>query len=56
MSERDARAPKTTHRADYRPPDYIVRHLSLDFDLEERATLVHARMEIERRASAEIKD
>ncbi len=34
--------PKTIHRLDYRPPDFRVRHLNLDFDLEPRPTTVQA--------------
>jgi aminopeptidase N len=40
--------PRTIRRQDYRPPDFRVRHLTLDFDLEPHATICKARIEIER--------
>jgi aminopeptidase N len=40
--------PRTILRRDYRPPDFRVRHLSLDFDLEPHAIIVKTRIEIER--------
>ncbi|MDB5394697.1 MAG: pepN [Rhodospirillales bacterium] len=40
--------PRTILRHDYRPPDFRVRHLHLDFDLEPYATIVRSRIEIER--------
>jgi len=44
----NAAAPKLIHRCDYRAPDFRVRHLALDFDLEPHGTLVRARMRLER--------
>ncbi len=43
-----APAPRTIRRAEYRPPDFRVSHLHLDFDLEPHATTVKARLEVER--------
>lgn len=40
--------PRTIRRQDYRPPDFKVRHLGLDFDLEPHATIAKARIEMER--------
>jgi aminopeptidase N len=40
--------PRTILRQDYRPPDFRVRHLHLDFDLEPHATIVRSRIELER--------
>jgi aminopeptidase N len=40
--------PRTIRRQDYRPPDFRVKHLRLDFDLEPHATICKARIEIER--------
>ena len=40
--------PRTILRQDYRPPDFRVRHLDLDFDLEPHATIVKARLRLER--------
>jgi len=45
-------APRPIHRLDYRKPDFRVRHLSLDFDLEPQATTVRARLDIERTTDA----
>jgi len=44
--------PRTIRRLDYRPPDFRVRHLSLDFHLEPQATTVRARLDIERTTDA----
>jgi aminopeptidase N len=44
--------PRTILRRDYRPPDFRVRHLGLDFDLEPHATIVKARIDIERSGEA----
>jgi aminopeptidase N len=44
--------PRTILRRDYRPPDFRVRHLGLDFDLEPHATIVKARIDIERAGEA----
>jgi aminopeptidase N len=46
--EAPAAAPQTIRRADYKPPAFRIRHLSLDFDLEPHATIVRARMDIAR--------
>jgi aminopeptidase N len=40
--------PRTILRRDYRPPDFRVRHLHLDFDLEPHATIVKSRIDLER--------
>lgn len=40
--------PRTIRRLDYAPPDFHIVHLHLDFDLEPNATLVKARLKIER--------
>jgi aminopeptidase N len=45
-------APKTIQRLDYRPPDFRIRHLNLDFDLEPGSTTVRARIDIERIAKS----
>jgi aminopeptidase N len=44
--------PRTIHRRDYTPPDFRVRHLGLRFELEPHATIVHARIDLERTGSA----
>jgi aminopeptidase N len=46
-------APRAILRSEYRPPDFRVLHLYLDFDLEAHATIVRARMRIERAGSAQ---
>jgi aminopeptidase N len=46
--EAEGAAPQPIRRADYRPPDFRVAHLFLDFALEPRATIVRSRMEIVR--------
>jgi aminopeptidase N len=43
-----AATPRTIRRLDYRPPDFRVSHLGLDFDLEPNATIVKARLKLER--------
>ncbi len=45
-------APRTIRRLDYRPPDFRVRHLALDFDLHEHETIVRARIDIVRAAGS----
>ena len=44
--------PRAIHLADYRAPDFRINTVHLDFALEAQATLVTARMEIERRGDA----
>jgi aminopeptidase N len=41
-------APRSIQRSDYRPPDFRVTHLGLDFALEPHDTIVRARIAIER--------
>ncbi len=43
-----AAAPPAILRADYRPPDFRILHLGLDFALDPQATTVRARIDIER--------
>ena len=40
--------PQPVRRADYRPPDWQVRAVTLDFDLDAKATRVRARLSVER--------
>jgi aminopeptidase N len=40
--------PHTIRREDYRPPDWLVPEVALDFDLDPAATRVRARMEVRR--------
>ncbi len=47
-----ASSPRAINRLDYRPPAFRVRHLGLDFTLEPDATLVRARIDVERRETA----
>ncbi|MHB8846158.1 MAG: aminopeptidase N [Nitrospirota bacterium] len=42
MSSHDPAAPKTIRLTDYRPPDYLVETVNLQFDLNETRTLVKA--------------
>jgi aminopeptidase N len=44
--------PQTVHRRDYRPADYTIDRVDLDFDLGEEATIVAARLEVRRRAGS----
>ena len=43
-----AEKPQVVHRRDYRPPDYRIDSVDLDFDLREDETLVRARLAIRR--------
>jgi aminopeptidase N len=43
-----AAAPPVIHREDYRPPDWLVPDVSLDFQLDPAATRVRARLEVRR--------
>ncbi len=43
-----AEKPKSVHRLDYRPPDYQIDAVDLDFDLHEESALVRARIELHR--------
>jgi aminopeptidase N len=43
-----AATPRTVRRLDYRPPEFRVRKLDLDFDLHEHDTIVRARIDIAR--------
>ncbi len=47
----DAR-PQLIHRRDYRPPDFLIRHAELDFQLHEECALVGSRLRIHRRPGA----
>ena len=40
--------PQVVHRRDYRPPDYRIDAVELDFDLREDETLVRARLAVRR--------
>ena len=51
MMETDAVSPEPIQRGDYRPADFRIRRLFLDFDLDERATIVRARLDIERQGA-----
>jgi len=46
--------PRAVRLKDYRPPDYRVREIALDFALDPQATRVKARMQVERLASAPV--
>ncbi|WP_114227252.1 MULTISPECIES: aminopeptidase N [Sphingomonas] len=41
-------APAAIHRADYRPPDWLVPAIALDFTLDPERTVVRARLEVAR--------
>jgi aminopeptidase N len=43
-----AEKPQVVHRRDYRPPDYRIESVDLDFDLREDETFVRARLAIHR--------
>ncbi|MDB5662063.1 MAG: aminopeptidase, partial [Sphingomonas bacterium] len=43
-----AQAPHAIRREDYRPPDWLVPEVALDFDLDPQATRVSARLEVRR--------
>ena len=43
-----AEKPEVVHRSDYRPPDYTIDQVSLDFELADEATIVETRMEVRR--------
>ena len=43
--------PRAVRLKDYRPPDYRVREIALDFSLDPDATRVKARMQVERLAA-----
>jgi aminopeptidase N len=43
-----AAPPATIHREDYRPPDWLVPEIELDFDLAAGRTRVRARLQVER--------
>jgi aminopeptidase N len=45
-------APQAIRRLDYRPPDFSVRHLRLDFELDPHRTLVKAQIKLARRPGA----
>ena len=40
--------PAAIHRADYRPPDWLVPAIALEFQLDAERTVVRARLEVER--------
>ena len=46
-----AEKPQVVYRRDYRPPDYRIESVDLDFDLREDETLVRARLAIQRDAA-----
>jgi len=48
MSAGETAPPRTIRRDDYRPPEFRVRQLALDFALDAHATLVKARIDIAR--------
>jgi aminopeptidase N len=50
-SQRDA-APRTIRRQDYRPPEFLVDHVELYFDLDAAATTVRARLTLRRNSAA----
>jgi aminopeptidase N len=43
-----AEKPQVVHRRDYRPPDYRIDSVELEFDLREDETLVHATLAVHR--------
>jgi aminopeptidase N len=43
-----AAPPATIHRGDYRPPDWLVPEISLDFELRAERTIVRASLRVER--------
>ena len=43
-----AAAPSVIRRSDYRPPDWLVPDIALDFDLDAALTSVHARLSVTR--------
>jgi aminopeptidase N len=43
-----AAPPATIRREDYRPPDWLVPEIALEFDLSPERTIVRARLEVER--------
>jgi len=49
----EAKAPKTTYLKDYRPPDYLIDRVELDFRLGEAETEVRARLEVRRNPAAD---
>ncbi|TMJ14378.1 MAG: aminopeptidase N [Alphaproteobacteria bacterium] len=46
-------APSVIRRADYRPPDWLVPSIALDFDLDPARTVVKARLEVKRNGGHE---
>jgi aminopeptidase N len=46
-------APKPTYLKDYRPPEFLVEHVDLEFDLGEDQTAVHARLSLRRNPAAQ---
>jgi aminopeptidase N len=48
-----AQTPVTIRLQDYKPTDYSVESIQLDFDLQEEATLVRSAMSLQRRPSAD---
>ncbi|MHA6722069.1 aminopeptidase N [Sphingomonas sp. RS2018] len=41
-------APRVIHRADYLPPDWLVEHIALEFDLDPAKTIVRATLSVAR--------
>lgn len=48
----DSKQPTAIHLADYRPPDYRIETVALEFDLDAAETRVSARLEVTRDATA----
>ena len=51
MQSTNAAAPAIIRRLDYRPPDWLVPDIALDFDLDASATRIHAVLSIVRNGS-----
>src|SRR5690348_2524369 len=47
-------SPTAIRRSDYRPPDFRVLQLDLDFNLEPRATIVRAKFSLQRTGGAHV--
>ena len=48
MADASLNQPSVTHRGDYRPPDWLVPEIALDFALDPAATRVRARFDVRR--------
>ena len=51
MLDANTGQPSITHREDYRPPEWLVPEIALDFELDPVATRVRARLEVVRSAA-----